>query len=33
MSLSAPRKLYLVGRAWAEARLRRKISGERSSVG
>ena len=26
MSLSAPRKLYLVGRAWAGARLRRTLS-------
>jgi len=33
MSLSAPRKLYLVGRAWAGARLRRTISGQRSTVG
>jgi 15-cis-phytoene synthase len=33
MSLSASRKLFLVGRAWAGARLWRTLSGQRSTVG
>jgi len=32
-SLSAPRKLYLVGRAWAGTRLWRTLSGQSTTVG
>jgi phytoene synthase len=33
ISLSTPRKLYLVGRAWAGTRLWRTLSGQRTTVG